>query len=266
MTSDQNVTVVDGHVHVRERFDVSRMLSAALRRMDALAGTHTGRHAHGVFLLAESSGEESFARLAAADRPIGRWRFRELDEAVAVEAERDDGRLMTLINGRQWTCDDKLEVLTLGSDARLSDGMPFDACLDAALEHASETGALVVLPWGFGKWTGERGARVAAALERLGTRIAIGDSAARPGGRDAVIEAAKALGVAVVPGTDPLPISSHAGRAGGYGMRIAGHPPAKGRWAWLREQIASSQRTAETIGSRDGWLRALATQVRLRLG
>ncbi|MEL6497045.1 MAG: hypothetical protein AAF937_07625 [Planctomycetota bacterium] len=255
-----SVTLVDGHVHLRSRFNVSEILSAAVENFDAIAARTADVHA--VLLLAEAVGEESFARLAAHDRPVGRWRFDESDERCVLDAERDDGRRLAIVNGRQWTCDNKLEVLTMGGDLRLRDGMPLEACIEAGLGE----GALVVLPWGFGKWTGERRRRVIAAIDRFGSSLVIGDSAARPGRSDAVLEHARGGGLPVLPGTDPLPISPHRRRIGRYGLQLAGSPPRTGRRAWLESQIRSSQPGTRTIGSRDSLPAAIATQLRLRLG
>lgn len=260
-TGRGEATIVDGHVHVRESFDVPTMLSSAVLTMDRLGAG--AAKVHGMLMLAESVGEESFARLAGHDRPIGRWRFAATDEAAVIEAERDDGRVLTIVNGRQWTCDDKLEVLTMGSDARLADGMPFAECIQAGLD----AGAMVVAPWGFGKWTGERRGRVLDAIERFGPALVLGDSAARPGrSRDTVLDTGQLHELPILPGTDPLPLASHVRRAGRYGLRIAASPPRNGRWDWLESQIRSSRADAQTIGSRDGLLAAVATQVRLRLG
>lgn len=254
------ITLVDGHVHVRGTFDVSVMLSAAVHNFDRL-GAGAAR-VHGTLLLAESAGEDAFARLASLDRPLGRWRFGATDEPCVIEAERDDGRLLTIVNGRQWTCDDKLEVLTLGSDARLADGMPFADCIEAGLDAE----AMVVVPWGFGKWTGARRDRVLDAIERFGETLVLGDSAARPGrSRDTVLETGRLHGLPILPGTDPLPIAPHLRRAGRYGLRIEAAPPRNGRWGWLDSQIRSSPPRGRTIGSRDGVIGALGTQVRLRL-
>ncbi len=261
MPPADEITLIDGHVHAREAFDASLMLSAAIANFDRLGAGST--KVHGVLMLAEASGEDAFARWGAHDRPLGRWRFTETDEPCVLQGERDDGRLLTVVNGRQWTCDDKLEVLTMSSDARLDDGMAFEACIEAGLD----AGALVVLPWGFGKWTGARRDRVLQAVERFGDRLVLGDSAARPGGgRDTVLETGRAQGVPILPGTDPLPIASHTRRPGRYALQIDGAIPRNGRWDWLHAQIRSSPPTGRTIGSRDSVLGAIATQVRLRLG
>ncbi|MEO1718038.1 MAG: hypothetical protein AAFR76_13110 [Planctomycetota bacterium] len=258
--ANEGVTLIDGHVHVRPTFDVSYVLSAAVANFDRLADDAAS--AHHVLMLAESTSEESFARLGGHDRPIGRWRFDGTDEPCVLHAERDDGRRLTIVNGRQWTCDDKLEVLTMASDARLDDGMPFEACIEAGLE----AGAVVVIPWGFGKWTGTRRDRVLAAIEQFGDRLVLGDSAARPGGSDPVLSAGRNKGLAVLPGTDPLPIRRHVRRVGRYALRLPGTPPKTGRMPWLEAQIRSSQAGSRTIGSRDSTLGAVMTQVRLRLG
>lgn len=261
MPPADEITIIDGHVHARPSHDAALLLSAAIANFDRLGAG--AAKVHCMLMLAEAVGEESFARWAAHDRPLGRWRFTETDEPVTLLAERDDGRVLTIINGRQWTCDDKLEVLTLGSDARLDDGMDFFECIEAGLG----AGAMVVLPWGFGKWTGARRERVLEAIDRFGDRLVLGDSAARPGrGRDTVLETGRLHEVQILPGTDPLPIPSHGRRAGTYALRIDSSPPRNGRWDWLASQIRSSPPVGRTIGSRDSALGALATQVRLRLG
>lgn len=263
MPTPEEITVIDGHVHVRDCFEPSGFLSAALANLDRLGAQTGAADVHGVLMLAEQSGEESFGRWAGHDRPLGRWRFDATDEACVLAAERDDGRTLTIVNGRQWTCDDKLEVLTLGSDARLDDGLDVERCIDDGLA----AGAMVVLPWGFGKWTGARRERLLGLVASRGDAIVLGDSAARPVGlSDPVLDAGRRAGLAVLPGTDPLPLNSHASRAGRYALSVPGCPPRNGRWDWLRSQIVSSRDASATIGRRDGVVSALLTQIRLRVG
>lgn len=256
------LTLIDGHVHVRASFDPSRMLSSAVERFDRAAGGLGAAQGTPVVMLAEAEGEEAFERWAGRDEPVGRWRFVVGDDPCSLTAERDDGRTLLVVQGRQWTCDDRLEVLTQCSGLRLRDGMSAEACIEDGLA----AGAMVVLPWGFGKWMGERRARVLALLDRFGGRIAVSDSAARPGGHDAVLARAAEREVPFTAGTDPLPLRSHESRVGAYGFVLPGHPPAGEQSAWLQGAVLARSHASRTFGRRDGLLGSLVTQVQLRIG
>ncbi|MCL4183315.1 MAG: hypothetical protein KJ011_07690, partial [Burkholderiaceae bacterium] len=90
--------------------------------------------------------------------------------------------------------------------------------------RALDAGALVILPWGAGKWWGARGRLVHIACERFAGRAGflLGDSAARPHGwrLPAGLAAAQRAGVPVVCGTDPMPVSGEEGRVGSYCFEV----------------------------------------------
>ncbi|MGP1273476.1 MAG: hypothetical protein ACTS22_09085 [Phycisphaerales bacterium] len=266
VTEVGRVTIVDGHVHLRPRFDPSALLSSALANADSHAA-RLGASSHDtVLMLAEAMGEDAFDRLAAATGPVGRWRFESTAETGVLRAERDDGRSLLLIQGRQWACRERLEVLTLASGARedagLADGLPIREVIRLGLE----AGALVTLPWGFGKWTGDRRRLMLELLEAFGSSVVVGDSAARPRGTvDPVIQAADSRGIPILPGTDPLPVPAHRARIARFGLWLDGFAPGAGVVPWLTARIRSSRPRHATIGQRDGPITALATQLRLRL-
>jgi hypothetical protein len=262
MTPPAPLTLIDGHVHVRASFDPSRMLSGAIERFDRAAGRLGAAPGTPVLMLAEAEGEEAFERWAGRDEPVGRWRFVGSGDPCSLKAERDDGRTLLIVQGRQWTCADRLEVLTQCSGVRLRDGMTAHACIEDGLA----AGALVVLPWGFGKWLGERREAVLRLIDRYGSRICVSDSAARPGGRDPVLASAAARAVPFTAGTDPLPLRGHESRAGSYGFVVPERSPAAEQSVWLRGAVLAGAQGAMTFGRRDGLLRSLLTQVRLRMG
>jgi hypothetical protein len=249
------ITLIDAHVHVRDTFDIPAMLSAAWANLRSAAAREHARDWTGVLLLAEQTGEEAFERWAGHDRPIGPWRFVPTNEPVCLRAERDDGATLLVIQGRQWSCSDRLEVLTQCSGVRLHDGLPPEQCIAEGLK----AGALVSLPWGFGKWTAGRRRTIERLREQFGPSLHLSDSAARPLGLPEALLRRPALA-----GTDPLPLASHQTRAGRYGVRFPGQPPADtpSRWIQARTQDAP---VVQTFGSRSGPLAAIIDQCRLRL-
>jgi hypothetical protein len=77
-----------------------------------------------------------------------------------------------------------------------------------AVRAVQDSGALTVLPWGFGKWWGERGRRVERLVNELGANaVFLGDNGSRPQalGRPRLIETGERQGFRVLPGTDPFP-------------------------------------------------------------
>ena len=214
--------LVDAHVHVHPGFARDAFLDGALRNFQAavadlgLKGTCLG-----CLLLAEM-GPARWCRQAREGREgSGAWSFERTGEAESLVARRDSGEELLVIAGRQIATREGLEVLALAGDLDVPDGLPFGE----ALLRTRASGALPVLPWGFGKWWGRRGKLVEGALSRPGSApLFLGDNGCRPevGGEPRLFRQARDRGIAVLPGSDPLPFPSHASRAGSYGFVLDG--------------------------------------------
>lgn len=258
-------TLIDAHVHLRNVHDPAAVLDGAVAHFDTLAARLGAKRGSRVLMLSESADEHGFERLAAADKPVGRWIFNETGEPTSLACERDDERSVLLIQGQQIATADGLEVLTLACGTRIDDGQPIRETLQQALSLES----LVVLPWGFGKWTGKRKALMVELTREFGPMGALlGDSAARPAGfgDGPIFGLARELGIPVLPGTDPLPIASHEKRAGKYGMWLRGGLDSRTPAADLRERLSRPLPRDAVIGRRDGLVGSFITQLRLRLG
>jgi hypothetical protein len=230
--------LVDAHVHFHTCFDRNAFLDSALanfRRGAAELGI--GGPFLGALLLAERAGERWLQRLRS-DEGEGVWTFAPTGEEASLVARRSPGgERLLVVAGRQVRTREGLEVLGLATAEEFPDGLPFED----ALARVRWSGAVPVLPWGFGKWWFYRGGLIEALLRRPEPKwIFLGDNGGRPGmgGTPRLLREARRRGIPVLPGSDPLPLAGHEARAGSYGFLVTEgvderHPAAALR-QWLR--------------------------------
>jgi hypothetical protein len=215
--------LIDAHVHFHSGFSRDAFLDSALenfRRGAAELGLT--EPVTGCLMFAEVSGERYFLRWQRREDGVkhGAWDFEPTaDPAALVARRRSDGERLLVLAGRQVRTREGLEILALATTEEFLDGLPFDD----ALARVRWSGALTVLPWGFGKWTFYREAlieKVVCRTERPG--LCLGDNAGRPdiAGRPRLFREAEARGIPVLPGSDPLPFPEHEDRAGAYGFLL----------------------------------------------
>jgi hypothetical protein len=223
--------LVDAHVHVHPCFDGASFLDGAaanFRRGAAQVGV-PGPYA-GCLLLAEAGEARWFRRRREGGERSGDWAFEPTEEDCSLAARHVSGERLFLLAGRQVATREGIEALALGRDVEIPDGLALTETLDRI--RAAE--ALPVLPWGFGKWWLRRGALVEEAFRMRGAgELFLGDNGGRLGmsAPPRLFREARAQGVPVLPGSDPLPLAEHCARAGSYGFVLSGpldesHPAA----------------------------------------
>jgi hypothetical protein len=238
------MVLVDSHVHVHACFDPAAVFDAAAHNF-ALAAHDLapGADFRGVLCLAETSRADYFSTLTAAQQSIAarnrgaRWAVQPTSESVSLLV-RDSGEQLVVIAGRQIVTRERLEVLALGTTERFPDGEPIDATLEAVVA----SGALAVLPWGVGKWHGARGQVIDRLLATSAGdgNVHLGDNGNRPeiGSTPERFLKARAAGMRVLPGSDPLPLRGEEQRVGAYGfaleMELGLENPAAELFAALR--------------------------------
>jgi hypothetical protein len=233
--------VADTHVHLYPEYDLGLLFHAALRHLRTLAARADDRP---VLFLAERADCHAFAALrsGSASLPPGLV-LRGADEPDRLWIDEREGGSMLLIAGRQVRTRERLEVLCLGADADLADGL----ALEAAVEGVRAAGGLPVLPWSPGKWSGRRGRDVRALLQRSGPGdLWVGDISMRPHGwpLPRAFRIARARGIGILAGTDPLPAAGEEGVVGRYGIRVEGESPT--------DALRANPAAVSVIGSRDG--------------
>ena len=175
---------------------------------------------------------------------------------------------VAIVCGRQLRAAEGLEVLALGTQEEFPDGLP----LAEAVVRVQRSGALAVLPWGFGKWLGGRGRRIESVLESNGPgRLFVGDNGSRLGwlGVPRRLRAAERRGFRVLPGSDPFPFGRDYRRIGSFGFLAGIEPDEAAPWRVLRQWILRQPASPPAFGTGSGpvWFlrNQLGIQVRKRL-
>jgi hypothetical protein len=232
--------LVDGHVHYHSCFGVRDFLEAARSNFQAARREVGDPDAMGCLMFSESAWSHHFRAFADGliERATRDWTVEATDEACSVVARKDGNAELLLIAGRQIVTAERLEVLALATLQEYPDALPIGEAIDLALS----TGAVTVLPWGFGKWTGGRGRIVRHILSSpVADELCVGDNGGRPaaGPEPALFALARETGVPILPGSDPLPLPAEVRKPGRCGFLLQGpvdlHAPAAG----IREMVSS---------------------------
>ncbi len=164
-----SLILVDAHVHMQRCFTWSHFFHSAYHNFKKTALSLT-KDFSAVLLLSEVTGVQYFRDLLAlsdkdqADqtKSLGDWQLFKTEESSSLEVRRAQGESLFIIAGRQIVTQEKLEVLALLSDAPFKDGL----ALSQAVEEILAAGALPVIPWGVGKWLGQRGTLLTKFIEK----------------------------------------------------------------------------------------------------
>lgn len=215
--------LVDGHVHYHACFGVLRFLEAAVTNFKSAVVEAGDPEALGCLMLTENSWSHFFRSCSEGlvEREAPGWRVQETAEACSLLVSRDEQVRLIIVAGRQVVAANRLEVLALATAQEFPDGLPFGD----AVQSVVASGAIPVLPWGFGKWTGARGRTVRDLLSSpQADRLYLGDNGGRPARTPTptLFRLAEARGVPVLPGSDPLPIPAEATKPGRYGFVVRG--------------------------------------------
>jgi hypothetical protein len=269
VNSSNTITLIDSHVHIYDCFDIAALLDAAHRNFAKVAGLHGSENFSGILLLSETAKDHWFERLvsyANTAKPVGDWRFgQHADDSCVLSATRSDQAMLHIVAGRQVITGEKIEVLALATRALFDDGQP----LSTLLKEVNEKDGLAVLPWAVGKWLGARSRLIRKILDQHNEpAVLLGDNSGRPlfWRNPRLFQRARALGIPILPGTDPLPLPWEVDRVGRFGFILrqplaAWHPSQA-----LKQILRQRDVKFETYGALDRPDRFLRNQIALRCG
>lgn len=266
--------IVDAHVHLYDCFEIHEFLSAALENL-RLAARDTGFNSEStcVLLLAETPRECAFQRLLGltkvchqSDAPGRgrRWYVEQLpNDEAGMLATDDTGNTLIVIAGRQIVSSEGLEVLALATNRSIESGRS----LRDSIQMINSVDAIAVVPWGVGKWLGQRGKVVRRYIESANRNdVFLGDISGRPSfwPRSDVFRLAESRGIRVLPGTDPLPLRSETRRAGSCGFHIDHELSLDNPTRALKKALSDDTVTIREHVYRESTWRFFYNQLRIR--
>ncbi len=258
----------DSHVHIHDCYDLEAFLDSASKNLRAgVIRNSSGNALWKILLLTEAGDANVFLRLfqlAHGNGKIGKWTFSLTEENHSLHARRDNGDGIFLIAGRQIVASENLEVLALATEKHFMDGMP----VWNLVETVKKSGAIPVIPWGFGKWMGRRGAVLEDLMQSRGSAsFFLGDNGGRPHFMPDPyhFKLGKRIGFRNLPGSDPLPFVSENCRAGSYGFMLPGklsktHPARE-----LKRMLMDSTAGFQSYGRLENPFRFIRNQVRMQI-
>ncbi len=230
MDNNAFLIITDTHVHIHDCFNLTAFLDSAYENCKE-ENNRSGKRDQfiGVLLLTESSWDHWFQRLASytknidtsLENHIRKWSFHRTCENSSLLAKSSNGGELVLIAGRQIVTKENLEVLALATASNFQDGTP----IEDTIEIVRNQGGIPVIPWGFGKWWGQRGTVLSKVLQsQKGTNLYLGDTSSRPGflPYPTHFNQATKQGTRILSGSDPLPFSSEFWRPASIGGSIMG--------------------------------------------
>jgi hypothetical protein len=221
--------LVDSHVHIYDCFDLEKFFDSAYANFKSAAEQFDhGNNFTGILLLTETSKDNWFQRLAeyadGKDLPEGKstgsWIFRRTKESNSLIAESVGLKNLILIAGRQIVTGEEIEVLACATIEKFRDSSP----IKSLIKEIKQKDGLPIIPWGVGKWYGNRGEIIKGIINKFSNNssIYLGDNGNRPSlwPQPRLFQEARKRGIHVLPGSDPLPFASECSRVGCYGFSM----------------------------------------------
>ena len=257
---------VDAHVHWPADGDHGAVLDRAWRGLfgSKMRRSVSGSDASlGFLLLAQTPSQQVFDALAT-QRAVGhRWSLSRTDEGGSLVARSDAGQGIVLVEGYQLVSCEGLELLAFGPIEPPADGLPLKQLVDA-LQGSAVT---LVIPWGVGKWSGQRGRILDDLLaDARPGNLFLGDNGGRPAlwTEPGHFGRARGNGIFNLPGSDPLPLPGQTARIGHYGFRLTGQVSTERPWHDLQVILRGLGEQPQTFGTRPGLLTSLSAQSRMQ--
>ena len=261
MNDNREEWPVDAHVHFHSAGRVGPSLDAAAVNFKAAGKRPDGLL--GVLLLTQANAEHVFETLQASPRARD-WTMNVADAEAETLIARRGRDAIAVVCGRQLRTAEGLEVLALGTRAHYRDGLP----LADAIESVQASGAIAVLPWGFGKWFGPRGRQIESAFVDGATQqLFAGDNGGRLKAlqRPRLIREAEARGLRVLPGSDPFPFAADHRRVGAFGFMANVELSVSAPWRALRAWLLGRNHSPVPYGQACGPFRFAVNQLGIQL-
>ena len=245
---------IDTHVHIYPDCNISQLLNSALLNFKKFSsGSPDNKFVLG---LTERFDCNFFKTHQENSKWHGKWELQYDPKSELITAANAEAKIY-LLSGRQNISSEKLEVLTLGSDAFRAERLP----AVEIIKGSQETGLITILPWSFGKWTGKRGKLVRKLIEDSTLDFSLGDPAHRFGLQPGLFSVGTNYKRTLMCGTDPLPLAGEEGRVAAYGSIFEIEASELSSKSIVKALMSEPQ----TFGSRINLASAISLQLRMRM-
>lgn len=272
MKRDSCITIVDAHVHLRSCFEVIPLLEGACSNFAAMARRFcdSGQFV-GVLCLSTTPHERRFSWLldllsekqVQNGALVREMTLVETQESTSFSLVSNAGNILVVVAGRQITSSEGLEVLAVGTCEQFKERER----MGELIQDITQAGALPVIPWGVGKWLGERGQLVNELIRSSQLpQFFLGDNANRPvfWPQPSHFRQAEKRGIRNLPGSDPLPFPGEVQRVGSYGFALRGSLDKEKPAHDLKERLHDPSTTICHFGRRERPFRFFYNQIRMQ--
>ncbi|MGF1542166.1 MAG: hypothetical protein ACFCU5_17275, partial [Pleurocapsa sp.] len=263
----EQLIIADAHVHLHDYFDLNLLFDSALNNFHNHAQKEANRDNYAaILLLTEISGQNKFnevKKYTLGDNQLENWNVSTTQENVSLSISDRSNRHLFLIAGRQIVTAENLEVLALITEENFTDGLS----LEVTIHQIIQSNGIPVLPWGVGKWMGQRGKLLNKLLaENNFPMMFLGDNSGRPvfWSRPVQFQQAEKQGMRILPGTDPLPLNSEVSRPGSFGFTIKNSLNCDRPGEHLKQMLLDPHISLQPYGSLESPLRFVCNQLAMR--
>lgn len=258
----------DGHVHLEHQDFFPDLLDSCLLNMRKVGERRGTQQVNGILLIAELPGQQWRSVLedsAEKGEHIGgkaAWTLQGAGRKNVIICQNGSGDQLVCVVGQQVNTAEKLELLLFGHDE------PY--CRESLLisvEKNVKQGSLVVIPWGVGKWLGQRGKAVSQLLQDdTVSGYFLGDNGNRPAlwGTITQFTLARKKKIPIIAGTDPLFLPGQIDRVGGYGTVVSERPAVSFSIPEIIELLQNSS-PMDTYGGLQSLHHFVTSQIGLRI-
>ena len=247
----KTMLVADTHVHFYSCYNFTRVRQACFSNLQVL-GARAGRGASPLYalFLTERAGQHFFKALQAGQKPFGcEVELRDTASPEVLVCRHPEGMEVWIVAGRQVVTREGLEVAALVTASEVPDGLP----LAETVERIRASQGFPVVNWALGKWFGPRGLLVEDLVHasQPGT-LALGDSYMRPTlfPEPKAISQAQAKGIAILAGSDALPLAGEESVLGRYGVCLEAEGNREEPGLFLRGALGLEASCFRRIGRR----------------
>lgn len=246
---EKKTIFVDSHVHIYDCYDITKFFQAAISNFSKIHNRlNLTEKFIGVFFLTESGKINYFKEIS--DNIIHysnrlKFKFEPTSEDNSLRVIIDSDNYLVLIAGKQIVTKENLEVHAIGTTNGFKDG----GNILSVLNIVKENDAVPVIPWGVGKWIGERG-KIVEKIIQTSTGIFLGDNSGRPTfwTKPRLLTEGIKNKFYTLRGTDPLPIKSQEEKTGSFGFYFISEFNLEKPSEFLKNYLRSLKRQPNDYG------------------